>query len=98
MLSWSLLAAITDNTVIQNALFPPLGANPSAKKGRRNLKTDHSWKICKDVFADDTEYGAVFKTAADSNDADQQKKWTNKIKNRLTQYVFLCHGCLSSHS
>ncbi|RDX44580.1 hypothetical protein OH76DRAFT_1487018 [Lentinus brumalis] len=83
-LTWSMLTAITDKQEIQDALYPPTGANASTKNGGGKRKTDHHWEICKTLFTDHSIYGEAFKIALNGKSADR-KRWTRKIKNRLTR-------------
>lgn len=80
----SLLTAITDEPDIQDALYPPPGPNASTAHGGGKRKTDHHWTICKTLFTDHPQYGTAFKLALDGRAADR-KRWTRKIKNRLTR-------------
>ncbi|KAI0737911.1 hypothetical protein C8Q80DRAFT_1209190 [Daedaleopsis nitida] len=86
-LSWSLLTAITDDEIIQNALFPPPGATQSVKNGRGKPKANHHWKLCKTLFLDHAEHGATFQAVVESGDTSLKKKWTTKVKNRLARMV-----------
>ncbi|KAI0753035.1 hypothetical protein C8Q80DRAFT_1267475 [Daedaleopsis nitida] len=81
-LTWSLLSAITDQLNIQNALYPPPGANTSTVKGGGKKKTEHHWLLCKAIFANHPEYKDVF-AQVNVKKASERSKWSTKIKNRL---------------
>ena len=80
------MTAITDDKVIEDALFPKVGPNPSTKSGGGKRKTDHYWEICKVLFTDHPEHGASFATALQGG-KKERGPWTTKIKNCLAWYV-----------
>jgi hypothetical protein len=85
-LSWSLIAAITEDPDIKQGLFPSPGANSSSAKGGGKTKTEWHWRLCDVLFSQHPDYAAAFslaKNATGKPAAKQRANWANKIKNRI---------------
>jgi hypothetical protein len=86
-LSQALIAAITDDTKIKQALFPSPGSNVSGSKGGGKPKTDYHWELCQILFTDHDTYGSALCKVEECTNAKKcaalKRTWGIKIKNRL---------------
>jgi hypothetical protein len=78
-LNWSLIAAIEDNSVIKQGLFPLPSETKSVKKGGKP-KTEYQWVLAMALFGTHIKYKEVF---AQAKTTKEKNGWTLKIKNRL---------------
>ena len=89
VLSEALIAAITDDLKIKQALFPSPGSNISGSKGGGKPKTEYHWILCQTLFTDHPSYGEAFQKVLDCAEAKKaaalRKVWGNKIKNWLVK-------------
>jgi hypothetical protein len=90
-LTWSLIAAITDDAAIKQGLFPSPGANVSTSKGGGKPKTDHQYALAVTLFSEHPKYSEVFTLATTSK---EKVVWAKRIKNRLQKYVWVNIGSL----
>ena len=86
----ALIAEIQENEEIKRGLFPPPGGNASTAKGGGKTKKDHHLALAKALFGTDKTGHYIPAFTAALNDKKEEKKWANKIKNRLAKYVFRC--------
>jgi hypothetical protein len=66
--SWSLISAITDNSVIKEGLFPSPGSNVPTSKGGGKPKTDHQYALAVALFSMHPKYANAFGLAAGPKD------------------------------
>jgi len=78
-LNWSLIAAIEDNSVIKQGLFPLPSETKSVKKGGK-LKTEYQWVLVMVLFKTHVKYKEVF---AQAKTTKEKNGWTLRIKNWL---------------
>ncbi|KZP28200.1 hypothetical protein FIBSPDRAFT_947785 [Athelia psychrophila] len=63
--SEQLIAHITDDRVIKQALFPSPGSSASYAKGGGKPKTENHWMLTKLLFTNHTSYSDVFRAVLD---------------------------------
>ena len=81
-MSWALVSALEENSVIRQGLFPMPGSNTSVAKGGSKRKIEYQYDLAKELFETHEDYKETFmQTAAD------KKQWALKIKNRLKRSV-----------
>jgi hypothetical protein len=80
VLMWSLIAAIMDDYVIKQGLFPSPGANVLTAKGGGKPKTDHHYANTLAIFSEYKAYQDVFKLATGPK---EKAVWGKKVKNQI---------------
>ena len=79
-LTWALIAAITDDPLIKQGLFPSPGANVSTSKGGGKPKTDHHYAVALAIFGEHDVYKDTFALAKGPK---EKAVWGKKVKNRI---------------
>ena len=77
-LTWAFIAAITNDPLIKQGLFPSPGTNVSTSKGGGKPKTDHHYMVTVAIFGEHDVYKDTFKLAKGPK---EKAVWGKKVKN-----------------